>query len=122
MPITMTWIEEPHIPGFVFSTRVTEEDINTLGVLGLQIAEKGVIYPLIDFSAAHIMPRNLMNTALRARALLAFIEHPNIKFFVFVAPDEQTRYMIDTLFRNLPHKIAPSRDHALKIIREDLTE
>ena len=121
MPITMTWLEQPYIPAFVFSTRVTEEDIDALGTLGLQIAENRHVYPIIDFSSVNIMPRNLINTTLRARSLLAFIKHDNVRLFVFVAPDEQTRYMIDTVFRNLPYKIAPTRDYALKLSQEELS-
>lgn len=120
MPVTSTWIEQPHIPGFIFSPRVTDDDIEAWGKLGLALAQQERIYPLVDFSSTQVLPRNLINTALRSRALLAFISHKNIGFFVFVTPDEQLRSMIDTVFRNIPYIITHTRDSALRYLQEQI--
>ena len=120
MAVTIKWIKQPDIPGFIFSARVVDEDIDAWGNMGLEIAESGVTYPLIDFSAISAMPRNLINTALRSRALMAFIIHPNVRLFVFVAPNDQTRSMIEMVFRAVPYKVVLSQQAALDILDAEI--
>ncbi|MEQ8674477.1 MAG: hypothetical protein RLP44_07550 [Aggregatilineales bacterium] len=116
MAVTIKWLKQPDTPAFIFSARVADEDIDAWGKTGLEIAESGVIYPVVDFSAVITMPRNLINTTLRSRALLAFITHPNVRLFVFIAPNEQTHSMIETVFRAVTFKIALNQSAALDFL------
>ena len=120
MPLERVWEDEPLIIGFRLSGQVTVDDLKQMGKQGLSIAESAPIYVLITFTEVESMPRNLINTALRSNSLVSFINHDNTRGFVFVAPSQATRLMIETVFRSTPYHIVDERERGLALLRDEM--
>ena len=116
----MQWIKQPNIPVFIYRDVVTSDMLNTLGEMGINLADKEPLYPVVDFTDVKAMPRNLMNTVLQSTALMDFLAHKNTRMFVFISPDTTTRLMIDNVFRNLPVKIVDTQAEAKHILLEEI--
>ena len=117
MPINSYYLPSLPILCFDFSGDIVPDDVNVFGSTGLQYADIARVYALVDFSNVESMPRNLVNTVLRSNMLIAFIDHPNTQYFVFVQPDPATRLMVDTVFRNTPHESAATRDEGIQRLK-----
>ncbi|GEM_PF-1841519 len=118
MPVNVVWIEESSIIEFQCYQEITAEDINFIGEKGTEAAEQGAIYTLIDLTTVIALPRNLVNTTLRSTAFLAFANHPNARWLVFVKPNAAVRFMIEIALRNVSIKIVEERDIGVQFLRE----
>ncbi|MBC7870539.1 MAG: hypothetical protein H7Y09_06840 [Chitinophagaceae bacterium] len=118
MPVNVAWIEESSIIEFQCQQEITADDINFIGEKGTEAAEHGAIYSLIDFTMVTRLPRNLVNTTLRSTTFLAFANHPNARWLVFVKPNAAVRFMIEIALRNVSIKIVEERDIGVQFLRE----
>ena len=113
MPINQYWINEPHIIGFQLSGDITFEDFSQIGQDGLSLVAENNLYVLIDFSDVETLPKNLINTILRSNAFIDFINHNNAIYFAFVRPNQATRFMIDTVFRDVQFMVVDNHQHGI---------
>lgn len=118
MPLQLVWINEPAVAEFIFSGDVTAHDLDEFGRLGIDLAGRGPLSALVDFSAAKSLPKNLVNTALRSSPLLEFASHPHARRFVFVDVNPAARFMVEMVFRNTAVKIAQTRETAIAYLKD----
>jgi hypothetical protein len=120
MSLEQVWEDEPTILGFRLYDQVVEADLNQLGKLALEVIDAQPLYFLISFTDVDSMPRNLINAALRSNALVSLINHTHTRWFVFIAPNQPTRLMIETVFRGVSYTIVDSRERGLALLREEI--
>lgn len=119
MPVAITWIDAEILHVQLFGD-IGASELETFGQDGLAVIADQRTYIVVDVAQINELPRNLINTALRSNALLTFANHPNARFFVFVAPNAAFRSMVDQVFRNTPYKIVGSMDEAVTILRDQI--
>jgi hypothetical protein len=118
MAITVDWSEDDSLLVFQCVDELTAEDIETIGRVGTDYANRTRIRTLIDLSDAAAFPRNLVNTALRSAVFMAFANHPKVEWFVFVRPGMNMRFMIEIALRSARVKMVESRESALAFLRD----
>ncbi|MDX1990838.1 MAG: hypothetical protein SF029_00515 [bacterium] len=117
MAITVDWSEDDSLLVFQCVEELTAEDIEAIGRIGTEYANRTPIRTLIDLSDAAAFPRNLVNTALRSALFMTFVNHPNVEWFVFVRPGTNMRFMIEIVLRSARVKMVESRESALAFLR-----
>jgi len=118
MPVSQFWINEPQLIGFQLSEDITFEDFSRIGQDGLNLVIENDLYALIDFSDVETLPKNLVNTILRANAFIDFINHSNAIYFAIVRPNQATRLMIDTVFRDVQFAICDSYQDGIDTLQQ----
>lgn len=119
MPFDTSWIDDDifFINGY---DEISASALEEMGEAGLAAVESHRAYIVINATDITGLPRNLVNSALRANALLTFANHPNARFFVFVQPNSSMRAMIDHVFRNTPYKMVSNTEEAIDLLRTQI--
>ncbi len=99
---------------------IVTADLEALGKIGQEAVSAGPAYAIIDCTAITSLPRNLVNSALRANSLLALANHPNLRFAIFVQPDAAIRNMVDQIFRNIPYTVMGTVDAAVNRLTAEI--
>lgn len=120
MPINQSWVNEPHIIEFQLSGDITFEDFSQIGQDGLSLVTENSLYVLIDFSDVVTLPKNLINTILRTNTFIDFINHNNTMYFAIVRPNQATRFMIDTVFRDIQFAIVDSHQDGIDTLQQQV--